>query len=215
MKLFASAVISLACFTAATSAHAALCAYAVAEVDGEVMAHPAVVVLLSPGSASVDPVMIHVDPTTQDVLGYSLATPDVAYETDPVSIFIPGVDETVEQDVHPLADLGTTLFSCAHAGVTTPAVPIYIPASALQIPGSQTTVPAIAAHWLGQTVNYPATVIKTDGHTIYVPSLGTTLMPITMALPDQTIAVKRNLSIELIPLLEPLVIGDPPPLPLP
>ena len=214
MKLIASTLsVSLFALALASEAQAGVCAYAVAEVEGQVMAHPVVIVLLDEGSADVDPVIVHVDSTEQTVLGYSVATPDIDYQTDPISVFLPGVDQTVEEHVYALADLETGAFACVHGSATTPAIPIYIPASALQIPGTQTTIPAVSINYLGQTVSHPATVITTEGHEIYVPSVGYTVPPVTVSIPDRSIAVAVGRSVEIIPVLEPLVVSDPDPLP--
>jgi hypothetical protein len=210
MKSIAS-VLSVSLFTLALAgeAHAGLCAYAVADIEGEVLAHPVVVVQLTEGSLDVDPVLVHVDSTTQTVLGYSIATPAVDYQTDPISIFLPGVDETVEQHVHALFDLEAVAFACLHGTVATPAIPIYIPASSLQIPGTQTDVPAITVNWLGQNLTYPGKVIHTDGHEIYVPAVGFAVPPVNVTVPDKAIAVTIDQSTEIIPVLAPLVIDDP------
>ena len=199
----------------ASEAHAEICAYAVVNIDGEVMAHPVVIVALDEGSVAIDPVIVHVDATEQSVLGYSIATPEISYQTDPVSIFVPGVDKTIEHEVHVLQELEREVFHCVHAGTTTPAIPIYIPASSLQIPGTQTHVPAITVNWLGQTISYPGTVITTEDHEIYVPSAGITVEPVTISIPDHTIAIPVEQSIEIIPVLEPLVVDDPDSLPIP
>src|SRR6185369_7104224 len=52
-----------------------ICAYVIGEVGGQSFSTPAVPIYVPDTMATVQPVRVHVDPTTQTILGYSVRTP--------------------------------------------------------------------------------------------------------------------------------------------
>ena len=131
--LFAAAAIGMSLF-----AHNALagqtCAYVIGDIDGELVTTAAVLLSVPPGSVDVDPIVVHVDETDQTIAGYSFHVPGVDEGWDPDEIFIPGAEAASSAMVETLAELDLDLMFCLEGSRTTPAIPIYIPASELTAP---------------------------------------------------------------------------------
>jgi hypothetical protein len=76
--------------------------------------------------------------------------------------------------------------------VSTPAVPVYIPGTALTTPGYTAEAPAIALNIVGQAVTAPGTIVKLQQNTIIIPDTSFGIPAIPVGTPNQTIVVNIN-----------------------
>ncbi len=167
------------------------CVYVFGTINGYTVTTPAVLVVVPESELIVDPVRVHLDPTTQDILGYSLKVPGVDQGTEEQLLYVPGVSQLLLPALETsIDDLVIDENFCVSYGVTTPAVPIYIPESALQVPGGFVQVPAIYLNLVGQVERIvDGHLISFDGNTIIVPGVNTVVPPVTVETPDATVAV--------------------------
>lgn len=195
--LFAAAAISMSLF-----AHNALagqtCAYVIGDIDGELVTTAAVLLSVPPGSVDVDPIVVHVDETDQTIAGYSFHVPGVDEGWDPDEIFVPGAEAASSAMVETLAELDLDLMFCLEGSRTTPAIPIYIPASELTAPGAFTNVPAIHFDLLGREWSLPGQMLLTEKHTIIIPAFSAVIPPRHQEVPDGTIGVELDGELEII-----------------
>jgi hypothetical protein len=118
------------------------CAYVLSQVDSVTVATPAIVVLVPELGADIQPVRVHLDPTEQNIVGYSVRTPGIDQGVDPGAVFVPAYERTIAPIVATLPALSISTGTCLNVGVSTPAVPVHVPASALQVPGVSAETPA-------------------------------------------------------------------------
>lgn len=187
----ATALMALVGLPRAASAAGNTCVYVFGTINGYTVTTPAVLVIVPESEIVVDPVRVHVDPTTQDILGYSLKVPGVDQGTEEQLLYVPGVSQQLLPALEAsIDDLVIDESFCVSYGVTTPAVPIYIPESALEVPGGFVEVPAIYLNLVGQVERIvDGHIISFDGNTLIVPGLNTVVPPVTVETPDATVAV--------------------------
>ncbi len=164
-----------------------ICAYVIGEVGGQSVATPAVPIYVPGSSADVQPVRVHVDPTTQTIIGYSVHTPGVDYGYDPRAVFVPGVNQTIPSIVATIPELGITTYRCVDAGVSTPAIPIFIPASALTTPGAVVNVPSIELNVVGHPITTCGQAIELPSKTVLIPSESATVPGVSVTTPEETL----------------------------
>jgi hypothetical protein len=166
-----------------------VCAFVTAQIGGQTITTPSIAVIVPDNGITTDPIRVHIDQTTQNILGYSLRTPGVDQEIAGQNLFVPGRTLGIPSFSRTLPLLGLAVQHCAAAGVTTPAVPIHIPASVLQIPGAAFDVPAITVTHLGQQTTVPGRTLFLEGRQIVLPGADATVQPITVQSPESTIRV--------------------------
>ena len=164
-----------------------ICAYVIGEVGGQSFTTPAVPIYVPASSAEVQPVRVHVDPTTQTILGYSLRLPGVDYGTDAKTVFVPGVDQTVPSIVATIPELGIQTYRCLDAGVSTPAIPIYVPYSAITTPGAVVNVPSIELNVVGHPFSTCGQAIELPSKTVLIPSQSATIPSVSATTPEETL----------------------------
>ncbi len=174
------------------NAYGNTCVYVYGTVEGKTVTTPAVLITVPDSGATVDPVRVHVDPANHEILGYSLATPGADVETEDQTLYVPGISQEIPSFSATLNDLNIENKTCVSFGVTTPAVPIYVPESSLEIPGTVVEVPAVYLNILGEERVIDGQVISIEGKTIVVPGVNTVVPPITLETPDQSVTVDLN-----------------------
>jgi hypothetical protein len=168
------------------------CVYVFGTVEGKTVTTPAVLITVPDNGAAVDPVRVHVDSANHEILGYSLSTPGADAETQPQTLYVPGISQEIPSYSATLSDLNIGNKTCVSFGVTTPAVPIYIPESSLQIPGTVVNVPAVYLNILGEKRVVNGHVINIEGKTIVVPGVNKVVPSQTVETPDQSVIVDLN-----------------------
>src|SRR5436305_5170843 len=111
------------------------CVFVFGTINGRTVTTPSIMIVVPPTDVVLGPTRVHVDPTTQDILGFTLTTPGVDQTVNGTTVFVPGVDRTVPSFSATIDDLSVSNKTCVNFGVTTPAIPIEIPPSVLQTPG--------------------------------------------------------------------------------
>jgi hypothetical protein len=199
--MFAASIVAIS----TPSLAADTCAYLIGEVNGGMVATPAILIITPDVSAVVTPAQVVVDPTNQDILGYQLSTPGQSVDTPGYSVYQEGEQEEVESYEACLDDLNIGEYRCVNHGVVTPAVPIFVPANYLEIPGVLTTTPGATFTIAHQQVTVPAFIVDLPGHSIVVPAIDETIDPITVETPEQSIVV--NFAVPwVVPYLEPVAV---------
>lgn len=166
-----------------------ICAYVIGQVGGQSFSTPAVPIYVPDTQATVQPVRVHVDPTTQTILGYSVRTPGVDDETDPKTVFVPGVDTSIPSIVATIPELGITTYRCLDAGVSTPAIPVFVPASAITTPGAVLTVPSIELNALDHDFTTCGQSIALPSKTVVIPSQSAMIPSVSATTPEETLIV--------------------------
>lgn len=165
------------------------CVYVFGTIEGKTVTTPAILVPVPENSVAIDPVRVHVDSTNHEILGYSLTLPGIDFETEPKSIYTPGIKAEIPSYSITLNDLNIQNKTCVSFGVTTPAVPIHIPQSSLEAPGSVVNVPAVYLNILGEKRIVDGKVISIDGKTIVIPGVNAVIPSQTVETPDQSVSV--------------------------
>ncbi|MGM0879206.1 MAG: hypothetical protein ACQEWV_32370 [Bacillota bacterium] len=195
-SLLSVVVLLLGAFSIFTAnpAHASgnTCLYVFGTVAGKTVTTPAVLITVPDNGAAVDPVRVHVDPANHEILGYSLSTLGADAETEAQTFYVPGISQEIPSYSATLNDLNIENKTCVSFGVTTPAVPIYVPESSLQIPGTVVNVPAVHLNILGEKRVVNGHVISIEGKTIVVPGVNEVVPPQTVETPDQSVIVDLN-----------------------
>lgn len=186
--LLASAVVT----PALSHATGNTCVYVFGNVEGRTVTTPSVMVLVPETLITLGPLRVHVDGTEQNIVGYHLATPELDLLTPGKELFVPAIEEEVPSYSVTIHDVDVDHRTCGSFGVTTPAVPIHIPASALAIPGAVVETPEIGINTLGVSKTVAGQVITVEDKTIVVPGVDETIPSLTVGTPDQTIAVDIN-----------------------
>jgi hypothetical protein len=160
-------------------------------INGQTVTTPAVMVLVPESEILVDPVRVHVDPTDQAIVGYTVKTPGIDQGTEEQYLYVPGVSQLLLPELQTsIDDLEIDENVCVSYGVTTPAVPIYIPESALQVPGAVAELGAIYMNIAGQVDHVvDGHIITFEGNSIIVPSVNAVVPEIPVETPDATVAV--------------------------
>jgi hypothetical protein len=168
------------------------CVYVLGTIAGRTVTTPGLLIPVPDSTITVDPARVHVDETSHEILGYSVRVPGADLDPEARSLYVPGVTANVPSFSTTLADLDLAQQQCASYGATTPAVPVYVPESALTTPGVVLDVPAIYLNILGQERVVGGQVIVNDGRTIVVPGINTVVPPQEISTPDNSIVVDLN-----------------------
>jgi hypothetical protein len=192
ISLLAALAVFMTTATRPAQATGNTCVYVFGTIAGRTVTTPGVLVPIPDTSIALDPGLVHVDETTQEILGYSLRLPGLGLEPEDRELYVPGVDGWIPSFTVRLNDLNLSQKTCVSFGVTTPAIPVHIPASALTIPGVVFDTPAIRMNVLGQQRTVGGQVIVYDGRTIVIPGVNTVVPPQTIETPDATIIADIN-----------------------
>lgn len=187
--LLVASAVALPCLSHASGN---TCVYVLGTVEGRVVTTPSIMVVVPETLVTLGPLRVHVDGTEQNIVGYTLATPELDLGTPEKSLFVPAVEEEVPSYSLTIHDIDVENESCVSFGITTPAVPVHVPASALTVPGAVIETPEVTVHTLGGSKTVPGQVITVDGKTIVVPGIDTVVPSLTAGTPDKTIAVDIN-----------------------
>jgi hypothetical protein len=210
-----SALFAISTLTFAGTASATeVCAYVTGSVNGGTVATPAIIITTPNVSAVTTPVRVAVDATNHDIIGYKLAAPGQEVNVPGQSLFIPAETAEIPSYAVHLDDLNIGQHRCVNVGgVHTPAIPIYVPPSYLQIPGVSTDTPGATVTVANRQITVPAKNVSIPSTTIVVPAIEQTVPPIDVEIPDQTVTV--NFVVPwVVPYLAPLgVDGNNPPSP--
>jgi hypothetical protein len=190
----ATALTALVGLPRAAAASGNTCVYVFGTIDGQTVTTPAVMVLVPESELLVDPVRVHVDPTSQEIVGYTIKTPGLDQGTEEQLLYVPGVSQQLLPALETsIEDLVIDESFCVSHGVTTPAVPIYIPESALQVPGAVAEVGAIYMNIAGQVEHVvDGHIITFEGNSIIVPGVNAVVPEVPIGTPDATVAVDIN-----------------------
>jgi hypothetical protein len=169
------------------------CVYVIGHVNSHTVATPAVTVVVPDSDAAVQPITVHLDETAQTILGYSVTVPGPIIGTDGSPIFVPGISQHIPSISVTIPELNLTPNRCINVdGVSTPAVPVYIPASVLTLPGATADVGGIVMNIVGQPVTAPGKVITFDGKQVIIPEQSSGVPSVPVRTPDQSITVDIN-----------------------
>ena len=167
-----------------------LCAFVIGSFGGQSFTTPVIPVFVPDSDAEIDPAHIHVDETHQSILGYSVTIPGVDLKTDEQRPYVPGVDQTIPSFVATLPQLDVLAGTCLAAIVSTPAIPIHIPASVLETPGAFIDVPRIGLNLLGNPATMPGRLIELDHLTIVLPGADFVVPGQELDTPQKTLVVE-------------------------
>ncbi len=179
------------------------CAYVLGHVDSVTVATPAIIIAVPDSSADVQPVRVHLDETEQTIIGYSVRVPGVDQGTDAKTVFVPGVSQTIPAIVATIPELSVATGTCINLGVATPAIPVYVPESVLNVPGGSVEVPAISLNIVGNPVTTPGRVITLEGRTLVIPETGATVPGVAAGTPAESIVVDVNGTVQTARFLAP------------
>jgi hypothetical protein len=186
-----------------------VCAFVVTTVGGQTITTPALAVIVPDTGATTDPIRVHLDETEQSIVGYSLRTPGVDHEIAGQNLYVPGPTINVPSFSRTLPTIDGQLHHCVAAGVSTPAVPIHIPVSMLQIPGASFDVPAITVTYLGKQSTVPGRTLFLSGRTIVLPGADATVPPITVETAEKSVEVELDATSQPPSALPPAIILTP------
>ncbi len=173
------------------------CAYVIGHVDSYTVATPTVILVVPDSDAAVQPVRVHLDETAQSILGYSVRVPGGNAGTDGSPVFVPGIAQTIPSISFTVPQLNLTPSRCINIdGVSTPAVPVYVPASVFTLPGGTADVGGIVLNIVGNPLTAAGTLISFDGKTIVIPEQDTAIPSVPVGTPDQSIIVNINGTLE-------------------
>jgi hypothetical protein len=186
-----------------------VCAYVIGTVGGQKITTPSIAVIVPDTSIATDPIRVHVDETEQSIVGYSVRTPGIDHEIAGKNLFVPGPGLQLPSFQRTLPELGAQHGYCLAAGVTTPAVPIHIPASMLETPDVSVDVPAITVTYLGQQSTLPGRTLFLEGRQIVLPGADATVPPITVETPEKSVTVELEATYQPPSPLPPAIILAP------
>lgn len=179
------------------------CAYVLGHVDSVTVATPAIIIAVPDSSADVQPVRVHLDETEQTIIGYSVRIPGVDRGTEAKTVFVPGISWTIPAIFATIPELSVATGTCVNLGVSTPAIPVYVPESVLNVPGGAVEVPSISLNILGNPVTTPGKVIPLEGKTLIIPEMGTTVPGVEVGTPAESIVVNVNGTVQTARYLAP------------
>jgi len=168
------------------------CVFVFGTINGRTVTTPSIPIIVPPTTVVLGPTRVHVDSTSDTILGFTLTTPGVDQTVNGTSLFVPGVDRTVPSFSATIDDLNVNSKTCVNFGVTTPAVPIEIPTTVLTTPGAVVDTPEITINTLGVHKTVSGQVIYVNGYTVVVPGKTIVVQSVTVATPDKTIGVDIN-----------------------
>lgn len=211
MSIAKSAATTLAAASIFFCAHAAYaadtCAYITGTVQGNAVATPAVLIVTPAVSVVTTPARVIVDATSQSIIGYQLNTPLVDGTLPGDGVFVPAHQAGLGAYVASLDQLNLGAFRCINLGVTTPAVPIYVPASFLELPGTVTTTPGTTLTISQKQVTVPAVTVALPGRDVVVPGVNETVQPIHVETPAQSVVINRQVAVQFL-YLPPQIVVD-------
>lgn len=143
------------------------CAYVLGPVGSGTVATPALVVFVPPEEAGVQPVRVHLDEEERAILGYSPRTPGLEPGPEATKIFVPGLPSGATP-APPSPPEGGAPMTCASEGVSLPAIPVRVPTSLFEHPGTLVEVTSIALHLSHTPVTRPGHVMTLEGDTLLV-----------------------------------------------
>ncbi|HEY0094631.1 MAG TPA: hypothetical protein VGB96_09915 [Archangium sp.] len=169
------------------------CVYVIGHVNGRTVATPAVTVVVPDSDAAIQPIRVHLDETAQTIIGYTVRLTGLNVESDGSPIFVPGISQTIPSFSFTLPGLNLTPNRCIDInGVSTPAVPVYIPATVLTLPGATAEVGGIILNIVGQPLTAPGKVLTFDGKQIVVPEQSNGVPSVPVGTPNQSITFDIN-----------------------
>lgn len=169
------------------------CAYVIGQVNGKTITTPAQLIVVDPSSALAQPVVVHVDETTQNIIGYSITAPGANGGTNGSPVFVPGASQYIPSFSFTIPNLPLTTTRCVDFnGATVPAVPVKIPASALQVPGVVANVGGAVFNVVGNPFTAPGQVINYDGKTVFIPEMNAATPATNVGTPNKTITLDLN-----------------------
>jgi hypothetical protein len=180
------------------------CVYVMSKVDSVNVTTPAVAVVVPDSDAESQPVRVHLDEQEQVILGYSVRIPGADVGTEGDLVFVPGISQNIPSISVTLPELNISPNRCINVGgVSTPAVPVKIPASVLTLPGATADVGAIILNIVGHPVTAPGQVIIFDGKTIIIPERDASIPSVPVGTPNQSITFDVNGTIQTARYLHP------------
>jgi hypothetical protein len=180
------------------------CVYVMSKVDSVSVTTPAVAVVVPDSDAESQPVRVHLDEQEQVILGYSVRIPGADVGTEGDLVFVPGISQNIPSISVTLPELNISPNRCINVGgVSTPAVPVKIPASVLTLPGATADVGAIILNIVGHPVTAPGQVIIFDGKTIIIPERDASIPSVPVGTPNQSITFDVNGTIQTARYLHP------------
>ena len=180
------------------------CVYVMSKVDSVTVATPAVAVVVPGSDSDTQPIGVHLDEHEQVILGYSVRVPGVNLGTEGDMVFLPGISQNVPSVSFTLPELNISPNRCINVdGVSTPAVPVKIPASVLTLPGATADVGAIILNIVGRPVTAPGQVIIFDGKTIIIPERESGVPSVPVGTPKQSIVLDVNGTVHMARYLHP------------
>ena len=169
------------------------CVYVISKVDSVTVTTPAVAVVVPDSNTDVQPIRVHLDEQEQVILGYSVRVPGADFGTDGQMVFVPGVSQHIPSISFTIPELNLSPSRCVNVdGVSTPAVPVHIPASVLTLPGATAEVGAILINIVGNPVTAPGKVITFDGKQIVIPERDASIPSVPVGTPNQSITFDVN-----------------------
>jgi hypothetical protein len=169
------------------------CAYVIGNVNGHTVTTPAVLVVVPSSDALSQPINVHVDPTTQTILGYSVTTPGANGGTYGSPVFVPGIAQNIPSLSFSIPDLDLGPSRCVDVGgVVVPAVPVHIPASQITLPGVGAEVGSIIVRIIGQGFTAPGRAFTFDGKTVVIPERDAGTPSVPVGTPAYTLTVDVN-----------------------
>jgi hypothetical protein len=183
------------------------CAYISGTVQGTAVATPAVLVITPAVSVVTTPARVVVDETTQSIIGYQLNTPLIDGTIPGDGVFVPAHQAGIGAHVATLDELNLGAFRCINLGVTTPAVPIFVPPSFLELPGVTKTTPGTTLTISHKQVTVPAVTVALPGREVIVPGVNQTVPPLHVETPQQSVVINRQVAVQLV-YLPPLAVID-------
>lgn len=195
----------LVCAKAASAADT--CAYITGTVEGTAVATPAVIIITPSVGVVTTPARVVVDETTQSIIGYQLNTPLIDGTIPGDGLFVPSHQTGIGAHVATLDQLNLGVFRCVNLGVTTPAVPVFVPPSFLQIPGVQTTTPGTTLSLSSKQVTVPAVNVALPDRDVIVPGINQNVPPQHVETPQQSVVINREVAVHFN-YLPPLAVID-------
>lgn len=175
------------------------CVYVLGTINGQTVTTPAIPIVVPENGISISDGRVHVDPTTHEILGYSLYIPGISLPI-PASqgIFVPGQSFLLPSFTTKLLNLFVENNTCFSYGVETPAIPIKIPQSSFEVPGSRIEVPEIHMNILGEPRTVGGEILEFEGRRILIPGAELEVPPQTIESPDATITMIFDADVEVI-----------------
>jgi hypothetical protein len=155
------------------------CAYVLGQIGSITVATPARVVFVPPEEAEAQPVRVHLDEAGGTILGYSLRAPGTKTGPEAAKVFVPGPPPETAPTRSSLLEVEASLWTCSSEGTRTRAIPVRVPASMFERPGTVVEVASIALHLSHRPVARPGHVILLEGGGLLVIPLPGHPSPLT------------------------------------